>query len=144
MLNNKWIRYGLISLLFALLIAVRSFENLFYDPLLQYFKDDYLHTSLHEIDKIKFVISIFLRYLINSLISLAIIGLFFQRRDFLKFSIWFYIISFVILINLLMLLLRNNLENSYLIAFYTRRFLIQPLFLFLLLPAFHYQRTVSK
>ncbi len=144
MLKNKWIRLSLVINLLGLLMAVRGFESVFYDPLITYFKSDYLHVKLHEIDKLKFIFNTFLRYLINSILSLGIIWLFFQRKDFLKFSAWFYFIGFIISMSALMLLLRNNFENNYLIAFYIRRFLIQPLFLFLLLPALHYQKTISK
>jgi len=129
----------IIGFLFVLLVGVRFFENSFYDPLLSYFKYDYLHTSFPDVKMGKLFLNLFLRYTINTLISLGIIWVAFQKKSYLKFSLYFYGIAFMVLILLFYLVLQTNLENYYLIVFYIRRFLIQPIFVLLLLPAFYYQ-----
>ncbi|WP_457609644.1 exosortase F system-associated membrane protein [Lutibacter sp.] len=129
----------LIVLLFTLLIAVRVFvQPYFYDPLIEYFKNDYLHTEIPNLDFSKFFLNVFYRYTLNTVISLAIIYLFFNNLKIVFFSIKFYIIAFVIFSLSLFIFLK--LDFDYKLVFYTRRFLIQPLFVFLLLPAFYYQQ----
>ncbi len=129
----------LIVLLFTLLIAVRVFvQPYFYDPLIEYFKNDYLHTEIPNLDFSKFFLNVFYRYTLNTIISLVIIYLFFNNLKIVFFSIKFYIIAFVIFSLSLFVFLK--LDFDYKLVFYTRRFLIQPLFVFLLLPAFYYQQ----
>ena len=131
----------ILQFLVILLILVRVFENLFYDPLIVYFQNDYLHIPLPEINTTKLLIHLFFRYFINASLSILIIWIVFKNLDVVKFSLWFYGIAFFILLSSFYFLLQTNFTNYYLPAFYIRRFLIQPLFLLLLLPAFHYQLT---
>lgn len=142
---SKPIRITLICVLLLLLFVIRSFAaQLFYDPLITYFKNDYLYSKMPEINNWKLVINMFFRFMLNSVISLGIIGLVFQRKEYVKFSGFFLIITFVILILVFVFLIRNNFENGYLLPFYIRRFIIHPLFLLLLLPAFYYQELSKK
>jgi len=138
---NKYIRFLGAGILFFLLILVRAFQTkLFYDPFVVYFKNDYLHQAIPEFNLFKLYFNIFFRYLLNSFISIGIIYLLFQNQ-FLKFSLQFYTIAFVILILLLFVVLQFNLFDSYLPLFYLRRFLIHPIFVLLLIPAFYYQKN---
>lgn len=124
-----------------MLISVRAFiQPYFYDPLIVYFKSDYLHTSIPEISFYKFFLNLFFRYTLNAVISLAIIYILFPASKVLKFSIKFYTAAFVILSIVLLTLLRFNLNQDFRLIFYVRRFLIHPLFLLILLPAFYYQK----
>jgi exosortase F-associated protein len=142
---SKPIRIMLISLLFLLLIVVRGFAaELFYDPLIEYFQNNYLYTKMPEIDTWHLVGNLFFRYSLNSLISLGIIWLTFQRKAYVKFSVVFFIFAFVILIIAFAFLIRGSLESGYLLPFYIRRFIIHPLFLLLLLPAFYYQQLSKE
>lgn len=142
---NKLLKIALLGLLFILLIAIRAYGSvLFYDPLIDYFKNDYLYTYLPEIDAWKLIINLLFRYVLNSIISLAIIWVLFQRKDYLKFSSIFLIGAFLVLVTVFVLLLKNQFENGYLLPFYIRRFIIHPLFLLLLLPAFYYQKLSKK
>jgi len=130
----------LIALLIAALVAVRGFiQPYFYDPLLEFFKNDYLYNYLPKIVMGKYFWHIFLRYSLNSIISLGIIYLIFKESKIIIFSIKFYIAMFLFLAFSLFLILNFNLSESYLLLFYFRRFLIQPLFLFILIAAFYYQ-----
>ncbi|MCF6349520.1 MAG: exosortase F system-associated protein [Flavobacteriaceae bacterium] len=131
------VRYILVGLLFIALILVRAFQNvLFYDPFIAYFQNDYLHLPFPEFNTKKLVFFLFLRYLINTILSLAIIYLLFKVKFFI-FSIKFYTYAFIIFLFLFFIALQ--FPKNYLFLFYVRRFLIQPLFVLVLVPAFYYQ-----
>lgn len=135
---TKSIRILLAILFFGCLFLVRAFEmELFYDPLIEYFQNEYLYSAIPEIDKFHLLADMFFRYLINSIISLAIIYVIFSNKHYLKFSSVFMIIGFFIMIIVFALLLQTNFESGYLFPFYIRRFIVHPLFLFILLPAFY-------
>ena len=138
---RKSVRIGLIMMLFMMLILIRAVvQPYFYDPLLVYFKHDYLNASIPELDLGAYFLNIFYRYFLNTLISLAITYLVFDDKKSLYFSIKFYVLAFVVLSLILFILLKFNGSQNYLLTFYVRRFLIQPLFVFILLPAFYYQK----
>ena len=138
---RKIINISIIFLLVVLLFLIRAFENeLFYDPLIVYFQNDYLYTTIPEIDSVRFFIDIFFRYALNSLVSLGIIWFMFQKKSYVKFSLKFYGFSFVFLSIVLMFFITIDFKTGYLFPFYVRRFLVHPLFLFLLIPAFYYQK----
>jgi len=142
---NKSINIILLVILFVLLLAIRAYGKiLFYDPLLLYFKTDYLYANLPNIDLWRLITNMLFRYTLNAIVSLAIIWFVFKRKDYIKFSILFYAIAFTILIICFTFFLKNNFENGYLLPFYIRRFIIHPLFLLLLLPAFYYQKLSNK
>ena len=142
---NKYIKIVLALILFSLLFVVRAYESqLFYDPLLEYFKNDYLYKYIYNIDIWRLTVDMLFRYSLNSLISLGIIWVFFERKDYLKFSGFFLMLAFMILIVVFVLLLRDDFESGYLLPFYIRRFIIHPIFLLLLLPAFYYQKLSNK
>jgi len=131
-------------LLFLMLILIRAVvQPYFYDPLLDYFKHDYLNASIPELNFGAYFLNIFYRYSLNTVISLVIIYLVFYDIKALYFSIKFYVLVFVVLSLMLFILLKFNDTQNYLLTFYVRRFLIQPLFVFILLPAFYYQRLKS-
>jgi len=142
---RKSVRISLIIILFLMLILIRALvQPYFYDPLLDYFKHDYLNASIPELDFSAYFLNIFYRYFLNSLISLAIIYLVFKDVKALYFSIKFYVLAFLVLSLLLFVLLKFNVTQNYLLTFYVRRFLIQPLFVFILLPAFYYQKVKGE
>jgi len=133
----------LFSLFFLwLLFLIRAFETtLFYDPLIDYFQNDYLHQKIDDIDSWRLLVNLFCRYLLNSTISLGLIWVLFKRQDYVKFSGVFFVLAFVILIIAFLFLLKDNLQGGYLLLFYVRRFIIHPLFLLLLVPLFFYQKS---
>ena len=142
---NKYIKIVLALVLFLLLFVVRSYESqLFYDPLLEYFKNDYLYKYIYDIDIWRLTVNLLYRYVLNSLISLSIIWVLFEKKSYIKFYGFFYMLAFMILIVVFVLLLRDDFESGYLLPFYIRRFIIHPLFLLLLLPAFYYQKLNNK
>ena len=131
-----------ILILFALLASIRFFEtSLFYDPLINFFKQDYLNGITPEFDFWQLVLNTSLRFLINSAISLFILYVAFQDRSILKFSALLYILLFAVLIIVFAIILSQvkGIDN-FMPLFYVRRFLIQPLPIILLLPAFYYYK----
>lgn len=138
-------RILIILVLFFLLVLVRAFEQqLFYDPFIEYFKNDYLYDPIPVFSGSKLLLDMIFRYGLNSVISLLIIYVAFQNRNYFVFSLKFYLIAFVILIVTFFIILKGELAQGYLFAFYVRRFLIHPLFVLLLLPAFYYKQLTSR
>ncbi|KAB1156675.1 exosortase F system-associated membrane protein [Flavobacterium luteum] len=138
--NNK-LKIVLVSLLILFLVAIRAFEEeLFYDPFLDYFKGDYLRISVPEYNGFKLFLGISFRYFLNAIFSLAIIYFLFSDLKFTKFTSILYFIFYLILITAFFLMLHFSGNENNFILFYIRRFLIQPLFLLLFIPAFFYQK----
>lgn len=137
---SKTTKIVFIGLLFLMLIAVRAFvQPYFYDPLIEYFKGNYLYNTFPEINLGYLFLNIFYRFLLNTIISLTIIYVVYSDLKVLRFSVKFYAIAFVLLCLFLFLLL-NDHHQGYRLVFYVRRFLIHPIFLLILLPAFYYQK----
>lgn len=135
------IKYILILILLGLLVLIRVFENqLFYDPYLLFFKNDYLYMDFprREVFKLTFFTS--LRYILNSIISIGIIYLFFKDKSIVKFSALVYVIAYIILVLIFLYFVINPRQEDYYLFFNFRRFLIQPVLLLLLLPAFYYYK----
>lgn len=136
--------FGLL-VLFGMLILIRTFENeLFYDPYLTFFKNDYLYIDNPRREVLKLTLFIALRYFLNSIISLGIIFIFFKDKSVLKFSSFIYGVSFFVLLPIFLYFVINPKQEDYYIFFNIRRFLIQPLLLLLLLPAFYYHQLKLK
>ncbi|MFY0603870.1 MAG: exosortase F system-associated protein [Flavobacteriaceae bacterium] len=138
---KKPIRIALILVLLLLLFIIRAFEaDLFYDPLIVYFQNDYLYKTMPKINTWHLVVDMLFRYTLNSLITIGIIYLIFKKKRHVKFTGSLLMIAFMILILVFTLQLRGEFTSGYLFPFYVRRFIIHPLFLLLLLPAFYYQK----
>lgn len=139
------IRIIIIVVLLLILVGIRAvIAPLFYDPLNTYFKNDYLYTSLPTIELGRYFLQLFFRYFLNTVVSLAIIYVAFTNLRLIQFSIKFYFTAFLFLASILYTLLKFQYLDGYLLLFYVRRFLIHPLFVFILLPAFYYQKIQTK
>lgn len=142
---DKVIRWFLVFILFILLVLVRAFEaKLFYDPLILHFRHHYLYESLPEFNTLKLFFFVFLRYLLNMIISLGIIYVIFKNKRLIKFSIKFYSVAFFVMSLVYYVLLHTDIINDQWLTFYVRRFLIHPLFVLILIPAFYYQKMLVK
>jgi len=131
----------LLFVLFFLLVLIRVYEDvLFYDPYLMFFKNDYLYIDNPRREVFKLSGYSTLRFVLNSLISLSIIYVFFKDKAMVKFSAAIYIIAYIILLLLFLFFVINPKQENYYIFFNIRRFLIQPLILLLLLPALYYYK----
>ena len=135
----------LILALFGMLVLIRVFENeLFYDPYLVFFQNDYLYLDNPRREVFALTVSTTIRYLLNSGISLAILYLFYQDFSIVKFSGLLYAVAYVILISLFLYFVINPRQEDYYLFFNLRRFLIQPIFLLFLLPAFYYYKLTNS
>ena len=142
---NKFFRYSFILIAFFLIIGIRFFEDaLFYDPFLIFFKTDYQNKALPNVDALQLILNLFLRYFANTLLSIAIIYLLFLNKTHVKVAFVLYLILFVLLIVIFSYLLFVSENPNYLVLFYVRRFLIQPVLLLLLIPAFYFQKLTTK
>ncbi|MFD2566527.1 exosortase F system-associated membrane protein [Pseudotenacibaculum haliotis] len=142
---SRSIRIVVTIVLFGLLFLVRAYEmDLFYDPLIEYFQNDYLYKTIPEIDTWRLAVDMLFRYTLNTLISLGIIYMIFYNKKYVKFSGFLYMFAFMIMIIVFSLLLRTSFESGYLFPFYIRRFIVHPLFLIILLPAFFYHRKLVR
>lgn len=135
-----------IVVLAGLLVLIRAYEDtMFYDPLLEFFKMDYKSQPLPEMDTFALQTGIVLRFLLNTLISFAILWLVFKDKDIIKLSAILYCLLFVVLfLAFSFIIFTSEGSNGHLILFYIRRFLIQPLFLLILLPAFYFQKFKTR
>ncbi len=138
-------RIAAISILVLLLALIRYFQAyLFYDPLLEFFYSDYLHDKTPYFDTTNLLINVIYRFFLNSLISLAIIYVAFLDKSILRFSILLYSILFAVCFPVFMFLIFTIENQNFLALFYVRRFLIQPISVLILLPAFYYYRLKTR
>ena len=143
-LKNKF-RFTVGAVLVLMLILIRAFENnLFYDPLLDFFKGEFSNNKLPQMNQIKLYLSLAFRYYLNSMISLALLYVIFRDSKILKFSMLLFIILGSILLISFVFTLHFFGEENKMILFYIRRFIIQPLFLIVFIPAFYYQKKIGK
>ncbi|MFD0931934.1 exosortase F system-associated protein [Psychroflexus salinarum] len=142
---NKFFRLAIISLFVFGLILVRYFEHeLFSDPLLNFFSSEFSYSEAPELNILQVLRTTSWRFLINTILSLAIIWVTFPSSKIILFSIVFYAFAYTVLILLFWFFISDMKTENYLIIFYIRRFLIQPIFVIILLPAFYYQKKSVK
>lgn len=140
LLQNK-AKIGWSLFLILLLILIRAFEDtLFYDPFLNYFKSEYAHLPLPQINIFKLFFGLGFRYYLNSVISLFLLYVIFKDTQIVKFSMLLYMIFGSILMISFLFVLNFFGEENKMILFYIRRFIIQPIFIMLFIPAFYFQK----
>lgn len=134
-------KYSLLLGLLVLLVLIRYYEDyLFYDPYLQFFKNDYLYIDSPRRETFKLTLFTSLRYGLNTLISLAILYIIFKSKSMLKFAAFIYAAAYVFLLAAFLYFVINPRQEDYYLFFNIRRFLIQPIILLVLLPAFYYHK----
>ena len=144
LIRNKG-KIGWSLFLILLLVLIRAFETtLFYDPFLNYFKDEYAHLAFPKINIFKLFFSLGMRFYLNSVISLFLLYVIFKDTQIVKFSALLYMILGSILMISFIFTLNFFGEESKMTLFYIRRFLIQPIFILLFIPAFYYQKQIKK
>lgn len=138
---KKCYKYGIVAFLFILLALIRWFENeLFYDPYLSFFHNDYLYMDSPRQEVFKLVVNTSFRYFLNTIISLLILYAFFKEKSLITFASIIYLVSFIVLIMCYLYFVLDPKQENYYIFFNLRRFLIQPVILLLLFPAFYYNK----
>ena len=138
---GKWSKYILLFVLFLLLVLIRYFEDyLFYDPYLQFFQNDYLYIDSPRRETLKLTLFTSLRFGLNTIISLAVLYVIFKSKSMLKFAVFIYAAAYIFLLAAFLYFVINPRQEDYYLFFNIRRFLIQPIILIVLLPAFYYHK----
>lgn len=138
---NKRKQITLLIFLLGLLVSIRAFEDdWFYDPFINYFKEEFLHLKYPNYNEVLLFVNWMFRYFLNSVLTIAIIYVIFQEIQMAKFSAFLLTLFLIFLLLGMLVLLHCFDEGQKMILFYVRRFLIQPLFLLLFIPAFFYQK----
>ena len=138
---NKITKSVILMLLFLGLVLIRAFEDiLFYDPYLIFFENDYLYIDSPRREVAKLVLYTSIRYVLNTMISLGILYVVFKDTGIVKFSVMIYGIAYILLLVPFLYFVINPRQEDYYLFFNVRRFLIQPIGLILLLPAFYYYK----
>ena len=141
--KNKAVNISFIGILVIFLLLIRMFEkDLFYDPFLEFFHGDTQNKILPEFDTFKLFLGLLLRYFMNGMFTILILYFLFKDFSILKLTSFLLLFFFVVLIIIFFSLLYFSESPDYLFVFYVRRFLIQPLFLILFVPAFFYQKVL--
>lgn len=142
---SNCIRLIIVSLCFIGFLFIRFCESeLFYDPFISFFKGYYQSANLPEYSIWRFLFHITFRYGIHMILSLVILWMTFMEKGILKFAILLYGIAFVLLMGSMIYLLYGYEIGMAGLLFYVRRFLIQPLLIIILLPAFFYYRKANS
>lgn len=138
---NKGFKYIVFFVLVGLLVLIRVFEEqLFYDPYLAFFKNDYLYIDSPRQEVFKLAAFTTLRYVLNTVISLGILFVLFKDLSIIKFSVLVYALAYVVFMSLFLYFVIHPKQEDYYLFFNVRRFLIQPLLALLLIPAFYYHK----
>jgi len=138
---HKIVTYILVGILLVLLVLIRAYESvLFYDPYLTFFENDYLYMDSPRREILKLVLFTSLRFLLNTVISLGVLYLIFKDKSIVKFSVIIFAVAYVLLLIPFLYFVINPNQEDYYLFFNIRRFLIQPIGLILLLPAFYYYK----
>ncbi|UZH54248.1 exosortase F system-associated protein [Salinimicrobium tongyeongense] len=126
--------------LVGVLAMIRLYEyRFFYDPFMYFFEKAY--QSGDTIDySFQMFFNVFLRFFLNTLVSLLILWVAFRSWGIIKFSALIYAAFLVVLFPIFVYLMHHVEPGQYLAAFYVRRFLAHPLLILILLPAFYYNR----
>lgn len=123
---------------------IRAFENkIFYDPFLIYFESDFKNSPFPQVDIFKLFGGLLLRYFLNTVLSLILIYTLFQEIEILKFTAFLYGFFLILLLGMFVVIIEYFQDWTWLL-FYVRRFIIQPIFVLLFIPAFYYQQQNLK
>jgi exosortase F-associated protein len=137
-------KIGWALFLVLLLVLIRAFEEtLFYDPFLDYFKSEYAHQAFPKINIVKLFFSLGMRFYLNSMISLFLLYVLFKDKQIVKFTAFLYmVLGSILMISFIFTL--TFFAHEKMTLFYIRRFLIQPIFILLFIPAFYYQKQIKR
>lgn len=129
--------------LVGVLALIRLYEyRFFYDPFMYFFERAFQSGETINYS-FEMFFNVFLRFLLNTFISLLILWVAFRSWGIIKFSGIVYAGFFIVLFPLFVYLMHHVQPQDYLAAFYVRRFLAHPLLILILLPAFYYYRLSS-
>jgi exosortase F-associated protein len=139
-------KFQIIAIIVVVLCfgLIRTFEKqLFYDPFLGYFESDYHNMPFPELNSGYLFLALLFRFGLNTILSLLLIYALFKDVELIKFTASLYLFFLTFLFGLFFLILKYYSDGSWLL-FYVRRFIIQPIFVLLFIPAFYYQKENMK
>ncbi|MGA9211684.1 exosortase F system-associated membrane protein [Kaistella sp.] len=141
----KIVKWLFVALAIFGLIGVRMMENqLFYDPFQAFFHLANKHAPFPDFNWFLLVLNYLFRFLMNLLLSAAVVYLIFKNKQWTLQAIILMLIVFVITFPIYLYCIHAKFEIGYLFSFYMRRFVIQPLILLLIIPLFYYRKRVQK
>lgn len=126
-------------------MLIRYYENeIFYDPLIVFYKSSFQDSPFPDLDLWRYSLNLAFRYLLNTLISLALIWISFENKNYIKFSVLLFSILFILGLILFWFIANGIQPKDYMVLFYIRRFIIHPILLIVLIPAFYFQKINQK
>ena len=138
-LNVLCIALGIIGF-----VLIRLFQkDLFYDPLISFYKGNFQEALFPQLEFWRYTLNLFTRYGLNTLLSLFIIWVWFKNKSYVVLSAFLYLIIGAIALIAFWVVEHNISSEHYMKLFYIRRFLIQPILVIVLIPAFYFQ-SISK
>lgn len=127
------------------LALIRFYEtSLFYDPLIDFYNGRFHLKPFPELKFWAYNLNLTFRYLLNTLVSIGIIWYLFKNKTYIKFSVLIYIAVFIIGLITFWIIADNIQSKDFMLLFYIRRFLIQPILVIVLIPAFYFQKLNKK
>ena len=127
------------------LIGIRILEErLFYDPFLGYFHEAQKNIPFPPFEWGKLIAGYFFRFVLNLFFSCLIIHFWFRNRQWTIQGAILITIIFLITFPIYLYCIYDRFEIGYLLSFYMRRFVIQPLILLLIIPMFYYRKHLEK
>lgn len=140
----KALKWVLVAIGIFGLISVRMLEGkLFYDPFQVFFQMANKHAPFPEFNWIALVLNYIFRFLLNLILSGAVVYLIFKNKHWTLQAIVLMAIVFLITLPIYLYCIHTKFEIGYLFSFYMRRFVIQPLILLLIIPLFYYRQHIS-
>lgn len=135
----------IVILIFAL-VAVRAIgAHVFYDPLIPFFHNpEYQLLEIPELNSLKFILSLVIRFLVNTGLTLLLVKAVFAKPGLVKLTAVILGIVFVVLTPIFLWLVFNAESEQYRYLFSIRRILIHPVLTLILIPAFLYHERASK
>lgn len=142
----KIINWLMVAVGILLLIGVRAVEDrIFYDPFLEFFHQANKEAEFPSFEWFPLILNYVFRFLLNVVFSLIVIHFMFRNKTWTLQAAALMTIVFLIALPVYLYCISTEFEIGYLFSFYTRRFVIQPLTLLLIVPIFYYRKSlISK
>ncbi len=137
--NSPWGKRLISLAVLLMLVAVRLNESRWFpEKLIDFFgKDLYPDNPLPALGFTDYI-SLLLRYLTNSILSIVFLHIWFGNEQITRFLIKFFIAIGIIMFLLFGIAVYTYQPGQYLFLFYIRRLIIQPVWLFILFPIIFY------
>ena len=138
-------KHLLASMIILLLVSVRYLRvEYFYDPLELFFKSDFKNQlQFPFLDFLELFKSYSLIFFLNSFLSIMIIYTYFPKKDVLKFLIVLFGLFYITLL-MIFVISFVFVSDDFLVFYYIRRFVLNPLLLILILPAYFYNSYMKS